>query len=403
LAKHFGFDETLAEAIALAHDVGHTPFGHVGERTLNLITNNCDTFQDFTIHSDDEKGFKHNWQGLKVVSSLEKISTEYKGLNLTDYTLWGILNHSNLNYKKCTYYNNNNCHFKQNHTKCNRVVSQPFILNYYKRFEHLLSNSSWTCEGLIVSHADEIAQRYHDIEDALLAKIIEKEELIRKIEESFSNVLTEEDHSCLDKIINENNLNVVLHDFSGFIIRLYSKNLIDNSQVTLIDQLINKFLIKDVHEFNNIKPELQQDQIIGLICFSESFIKCDEEFHKFLFERILNSHLAQAMDGKSSYILRKIIHAYLDNPKQLPDSTITTLFSNYLDNGMFKSEIFGKSDKEQSGHFRSEINKQLSSTDRNKFNTTLIRTIVDFIAGMTDSFAISQFNLLYKGESLKNY
>ena len=103
LAKHFGFDETLAEAIALAHDVGHTPFGHVGERTLNLITNNCDTFQDFTIHSDDEKGFKHNWQGLKVVSSLEKISTEYKGLNLTDYTLWGILNHSNLNYKKCTY------------------------------------------------------------------------------------------------------------------------------------------------------------------------------------------------------------------------------------------------------------------------------------------------------------
>lgn len=76
---------------------------------------------------------------------------------------------------------------------------------------------------------------------------------------------------------------------------------------------------------------------------------------------------------------------------------------NIDDDCGFNGYRVGKSEKEQSGHFRSEINMQLSSTDRNRFNTTLIRTIVDFIAGMTDSFAISQFNLLYKGESIKNY
>lgn len=104
ISKYFGFNEVLSEAISLGHDVGHTPFGHVGERTLNLITNNCDLFKDFEIDSEREKGFKHNWQGLKVVTSLEMISPNYKGLNLTDYTLWGILNHSKLKYKPCKYF-----------------------------------------------------------------------------------------------------------------------------------------------------------------------------------------------------------------------------------------------------------------------------------------------------------
>ena len=89
ISKYFGFNDTLAEAISLGHDVGHTPFGHVGERVLNFLTNNCDKFKDFLINKPHSKGFKHNWQGLKVVSTLEKINPNYKGLNLTDYTLWG--------------------------------------------------------------------------------------------------------------------------------------------------------------------------------------------------------------------------------------------------------------------------------------------------------------------------
>ncbi|GAB1474510.1 hypothetical protein MASR2M69_19510 [Bacteroidota bacterium] len=100
IANNLGLNNLLSEAISLGHDVGHTPFGHIGERTLNQYTNNCEDYNNFKIDDPNQLGFKHNWQGVKVVSSLEKISTEYKGLNLTDYTIWGILNHSNLEYKK---------------------------------------------------------------------------------------------------------------------------------------------------------------------------------------------------------------------------------------------------------------------------------------------------------------
>ena len=96
ISKCLGINETLTEAISLGHDIGHTPFGHVGERTLNYIMNGCYLIKDFNKNlPENEKGFKHNWQGLRVVSDLEQLNKNYFGLNLTDYTMWGILNHSN--------------------------------------------------------------------------------------------------------------------------------------------------------------------------------------------------------------------------------------------------------------------------------------------------------------------
>lgn len=74
IAKYLGLNLTLAEAISLSHDVGHTPFGHVGERALNQFTNNCESYDNFKIEDPTQLGFKHNWQGVKVVSSLERIS-----------------------------------------------------------------------------------------------------------------------------------------------------------------------------------------------------------------------------------------------------------------------------------------------------------------------------------------
>lgn len=71
--------------------MGHTPFGHVGERTLNLIMNGCIEIDDFNTNLPmSEKGFKHNWQSLRVVEDLEKINLTYDGLNLTDYTNGGF-------------------------------------------------------------------------------------------------------------------------------------------------------------------------------------------------------------------------------------------------------------------------------------------------------------------------
>ena len=88
ISKALGLNEYLTEAIALGHDIGHTPFGHIGERMLNSIMNGCYKIKDFNDENDiikDHKGFKHNWQSLRVATVLEP------NMNLTNYTLWGIV------------------------------------------------------------------------------------------------------------------------------------------------------------------------------------------------------------------------------------------------------------------------------------------------------------------------
>ncbi len=116
IARSLDLNEDLAEAISLGHDLGHTPFGHAGERVLNSLT---------------KKGFKHNEQSLRVVDVIEN---DLKGLNLTLEVRDGILNH--------------------------KISGNPF-----------------TVEGQVVSLSDRIAYLNHDIEDAIRGKIIKKEDI----------------------------------------------------------------------------------------------------------------------------------------------------------------------------------------------------------------------------------
>ncbi len=101
IARTLGLNEVLVEAIAYGHDVGHTPFGHAAERTLNSIMNGCRDIYGYNKNlPENTRGFKHNWQSIRGVTELEKISDRYDGLNLTRYTLWGILNHSSKKNKE---------------------------------------------------------------------------------------------------------------------------------------------------------------------------------------------------------------------------------------------------------------------------------------------------------------
>ena len=98
-----GFNEELAEAMALAHDIGHTPFGHVGERTLREIMCGCDTLGE-KVRDDDfnNSGFKHNLQSFRVLIDLERINknskdeVEYDGI--WPYIIWGALVHTDMTY-----------------------------------------------------------------------------------------------------------------------------------------------------------------------------------------------------------------------------------------------------------------------------------------------------------------
>jgi dGTPase len=397
ISNHFGFDSSLTEAIALGHDVGHTPFGHVGERILNHFTNNCLNINGYKIDNRSDRGFKHNWQGVKVVSTLEKISPLYPGLNLTDYTIWGILNHSDLEYKKCKRINGDKCQYYHNSQNCN-VASQIFSLEHYSNFNRSINTNSWTFEGLIVGLADEIAQRHHDIEDGLIAGIIDRKELVDRFFDAFKDFLDDKQQAKLQKIKDTTNINFAVHDISSLIISFYSKQLIDSITNTL-NVFLQRYNIKSVEEFYAFKDNSISDfEPHNEVKFSEVFNSCDGEFRKYLISRVLNSHLAQTMDGKASHILNIIIEAYLKNPKQLPDGTIVTLLSNYLPQTEFNDLTKDGSPQLVAGKCREKVDRLSNSSD-NKFKTILIRTITDYIAGMTDNYAISQYKMLYGSDN----
>lgn len=400
ISESLGFDTTLSEAIALAHDVGHTPFGHIGERVLNHLTNNCDNFKHFKIENENERGFKHNWQGLRVLCSLERISPLYKGLNLTDYTLWGVLHHSGIKYNKCNLHFNNICSYGHNGANCH-LENKQLILDFYNRYSDYYAEDSWSFEGLIVNYADEIAQRHHDIEDGLTAGIINIQELVTEFKENFNDYLDKKQKSKLSSIIRSNYHGCALHELSGLILGFYSINLILNSQKE-IEGFVNQYKIKTPEDFYKIKSTIHKEcNIFDLISYEHTFKEKDKKFQKYLANRILNSHLAQSMDGKASYILRNLIEAYLSNPKQLSDNTIVSLMSNYLTNNEFEEITKGAIIPQYVGIMRGQVNDLHNRRDA-RFTTQLIRTITDFIAGMTDKYALTQYKILYGSDNYWN-
>ncbi|MDA3909313.1 MAG: dNTP triphosphohydrolase [Sulfurimonas sp.] len=195
ITSHLGLNESLAEAIALAHDLGHTPFGHIGGDTLD----ECLREQGF------ENGFEHNFQSFRVVSSLEKRYRDFDGLNLTFATLEGILKHS-YPYKK------------------------NFLPSWVDEQFNLETHPS--IEAMVVDRADEIAYMSHDIDDGVNSGLISFDDL-------KESVLIQE---ILDKVkaegILEDEDEMFRYRFSShFINHLvyslldYSKDKIDNTSI----------------------------------------------------------------------------------------------------------------------------------------------------------------------------
>lgn len=359
----------LIEAIALGHDVGHTPFGHVGERTLNLIMNNCEEINGVNV-SGDNLGFKHNLQAVRVLCDLE--NGKYgAGLNLSKYTLWGIANHSSLRYKPCKANANQKCWLTHKPKEC--TAHSPVKVDYYDRYINQIDNY-WSFEGLIVALADEIAQRHHDIEDSLTYNIIERAELLNEINNIFNDVVKRDDKENLKKLnesVNEP-LQAFINHFSRFIVNLYVVDAITQTK-TNMREFGNEYNISSGEAFAEIKPTILVERARTVVDFSTNMQRADERFKQFLKDSVLGSHSAQRMDGKGQYIIRRIFEAYMSNPCQLPDDVIQSFYNNI--------GVQGK---------RSDLKGHVSGNENQ-----LMRTIADYIGGMTDSCAYSQFNLLY--------
>src|SRR5699024_36262 len=338
IARSIGLNEVLVEAIAYGHDIGHTPFGHVGERTLNLIMNGCKDIYNFNDNLYiKEKGFKHNYQSLSVATTLENLYGEKSGLNLTRYTLWGILNHSNKIYKPCNYYGvDRKCKLQNTNFECH--IDGEFVIDFYD--DSILEDKrDWTIEAAVVAVADEIAQRHHDVEDGIYAGILDKNELIDKFKKAFNDLLSQEENKMIEKLkeLSMDNKSKIIAYLSKLIVNFYTGQYISNLK-GLLSEIKRKFDIHSSDEFYTNKEEVynylarksRNGNIMKYLEFEESFDKRDGEFKKYLYNNILYSELAQSMDGKADYIIRQLFKAYLSNPQQLPDKTITTICHNFI-------------------------------------------------------------------------
>lgn len=410
ISQFLKLDVDLTEAIALGHDLGHTPFGHIGERTLNNIMNACDPmvrdYLDVGVTNisfrECDMGFKHNLQSLRIAIDLESPGDykEQKGLNLTNYTLFGLKSHTKSKWDECKYKSEHNCYFYTISQRCNR---NDLSIGYYDKYNKYVLNEfgkeAWSFEAFVVALADEIAQRHHDMEDAIESKLLDSKQAIELIKEHFYEYLSVRDKQNFKELINHANSRIFLLKLSRFLINFFvNKTLL--TSVANLKEFIAKYSLKNMKDFEVLYPKLDIEEVSNIISFNsitedDGFSEAHESFKETLKNIVLNSHSVHRMDSKARFIIRKLFKAYLANPQQLPDKTINSLFREFNHPDPVKETNTSK--------LRNQLEqlKKLSLVDVDeksnavKFRVALLRTICDYIAGMTDSYAMKEFKSLY--------
>ncbi|HSS44717.1 MAG TPA: dNTP triphosphohydrolase [Thermoanaerobaculia bacterium] len=264
-ARALTLNEDLTEAIALGHDLGHTPFGHSGERVLDRLLRES---------HPEAGGFKHNYQSVRVVDRLEK-RYEEPGLNLTNDVREGILKHTI--WKR----------------------SFPFPLDFP---EGLRFESGGTLEAQLVNWSDEIAQQTHDLEDGLP---LAEEEAIEALE--ISRLVRQHRPPGRDRASRRASL---IRGMIGFL----TADLVDSSRIR-IDAWLEKENVSTPDGFYARRDRLPGD----LAGFSERGKRFYRELKDFVYRHIIHSFPVSRNDGHARRVLAGIFRAYWENPRLLPD------------------------------------------------------------------------------------
>jgi dGTPase len=256
-ALHLNVD--LVEAICLAHDLGHTPFGHVGQDELNRKL----------IHSGFE-GFEHNLQSLRIVDKLEERYAQFDGLNLTFETREGILKHCSL--KKAQELGDIGVRFTEN--------KQPSL------------------ESQLANIADELAYNYHDVDDGLRAGLITLEQLqeVSIIKRQLETVL-----SNYPKLSGRRLHKELVRGLIG--ITIY--DLIENT-----NKNIEKYEIRNDSEVRNA-PQIVQ--------YSPQMYQAQRELKKFLHKNLYKHHTVMQLRFKATNIIGALFDAYMSDELLLPE------------------------------------------------------------------------------------
>jgi dGTPase len=289
IARALKLNEDLSEAIALVHDLGHTPFGHAGEETLNEIMKG-------------HNGFEHNRQTLRVVDLLEEKYPDFPGLNLTYELREGVMKHET-------------------------SYDHPLPAEFNPK-------EKATLECQLVNLADEIAYYCHDLDDGLSSDLLKVDELNQV--PLWANLAGE-----LSKKYPHLSADQRRHQLVRTLIDFEASDLIGETKSAIVTNNIKS--IKDVRGAKE-----------NIINFSEQTKKLNIQLREFLFEKMYRHYRMIRMADKAGRIINQLFNAYLEDSYQLPPS------------------------------FR----ERLKHEDK-------MQLICDYIAGMTDRFALQEYKKLF--------
>jgi dGTPase len=286
-------NEDLAKTIALAHDLGHPPFGHSGETALNALMKN-------------DGGFEHNLQSYRVVTELEECYPNFRGLNLSYEVLEGILKHST-DYDK------------------------PSAVKDFKNVGYP------TIEAQIVNLADEIAFMNHDLDDGIHWGMLSVKSLkdVKFWDETYKEI-QRAIPSASEKVKRTRTIS----------------SLIGKLITDLVTETKDRILSNNIKTIDDVRANGK-----NIVSFSEEITKKTREAKDFLFQNMYKHENVVKMAKRAEKAIEGLFKAYLDNPKLLPD----------------------------------RYSKRLEADGSN-------RHICDYIAGMTDRFALQQFKKIVDQE-----
>jgi dGTPase len=291
-ARHLGLHEDLTEAICLAHDLGHTPFGHAGQEALNECMR-------------EHGGFEHNLQSLRVVDELEERYAAFNGLNLCSETREGILKHCSLNNARQL-----------------DELGERFI-------KHLQP----TLEAQLANVADEIAYNNHDIDDGLRSGLITLSQL--------NEVSIFARHAY--------GVRQAYPDLSE---RRFVYETIRRMINTWVTDLVNTTMERiQTYQLKSLEDVRQAPMVIG---FSDQLQDESRQLKKFLFENLYRHYQVMRVMQRARRVVSELFEAFMAEPRLLPSQYQTRL----------------------------EQHNQA-------------RTIADYIAGMTDRYAIKEHQRIF--------
>jgi dGTPase len=291
VARSLRLNEDLVEAISLAHDLGHTPFGHAGQDALH---------QCMRPHG----GFEHNLQSLRVVDLLEQRYAAFDGLNLCFETREGILKHCSL----------------QNARKLGDV-GERFVKRRRPSLEAQLANL-----------ADEIAYNNHDVDDGLRSGLLSIEQLARVS-------------------IFARHMKQVLREYP----KIDARRLVHETVRRMISTLVVDLTRQSMKDIKTLAPRSVDDVRAAplLITFSAAIERQQQELKQFLRLNLYQHYRVARMTNKARRIVADLFHAFITEPRLLPPQ--------YRDQTM----------------------------------TEPARAVADYIAGMTDRYAIREHRRLF--------